>query len=241
MNTQNSQEVLIKANDRGLTKIDWLRSYHSFSFGDYYNPAAKGFKTLRVINDDFIKGKSGFGTHPHDNMEILTYILSGEVEHKDTMGNITRIKTGEVQLMSAGSGIAHSEFNPLDQELHLLQIWVRCLDKDKEPSYEQKSLSNMGVESGVKLICSKEGRGNSLTINQNIDIYELHLNDMEGFDFNKLVNNKAFYLHNISARFKLNTLELEAGDGYGTEASPNAEYMMIIEETGSALLFCFVS
>lgn len=239
MNTQNSQEVLIKAADRGLTKIDWLTSYHTFSFGDYYNPETKGFKTLRVINEDFIKGKSGFETHPHNNMEILTYILNGEVEHQDTMGNITRIKTGEIQLMSAGSGIAHSEFNPLDQELHLLQIWIRSIDRDKEPSYEQTSLNKLGVETGVKLLCSRDGRGGSLVINQDIEIYELHLNDAEEFDFNQLINKRAFYIHNITARFKLNMLELETGDGYGTEANPDEDYMLTIEETGSALLFCF--
>src|ERR1700728_151637 len=130
-----------KANERGHAEHGWLDSYHSFSFSDYHDPQWMGFRTLRVINDDMVMPGMGFGTHPHQDMEIITYILSGQIEHKDSMGNGRVIRAGEVQYMSAGSGVRHSEFNPSNTEAaHFLQIWIMPDAQGVKPSYAEKSL-----------------------------------------------------------------------------------------------------
>jgi redox-sensitive bicupin YhaK (pirin superfamily) len=135
--------TLRRASERGLTKIDWLNSRHTFSFGDYYDPKETGFSVLRVINDDWIAEAKGFGTHPHRDMEIITYVLKGAVEHRDSLGNRGVIPAGDVQRMTAGAGIQHSEFNPSPSEpLHLLQIWILPEAPGLKPGYEQKTLGD---------------------------------------------------------------------------------------------------
>ena len=128
---------LHRSEDRGHVNLGWLNSKHSFSFGNWYNPKYMGVSTLRVINDDLIAGHQGFGTHPHDNMEILTCVLKGTISHRDSMGNQGDIKAGEWQLMSAGSGIQHSEMNQYDEQVHLLQIWIHSNERDAVPTYQQ--------------------------------------------------------------------------------------------------------
>ncbi|WP_298145415.1 pirin-like bicupin family protein [uncultured Acinetobacter sp.] len=130
---------LHRSEDRGHVNLGWLNSKHSFSFGSWYNPKYMGVSTLRVINDDHIAGQQGFGTHPHDNMEILTCVLKGTISHQDSMGNKGDIKAGEWQLMSAGSGIQHSEMNQYDEQVHLLQIWIHSDEPDATPTYQQIS------------------------------------------------------------------------------------------------------
>ena len=135
--TAHMNAYLHRSEDRGHVNLGWLNSKHSFSFGNWYNPKYMGVSTLRVINDDHIAGQQGFGTHPHDNMEILTCVLKGTISHQDSMGNKGDIKAGEWQLMSAGSGIQHSEMNQYDEQVHLLQIWIHSNQRDAVPTYQQ--------------------------------------------------------------------------------------------------------
>ncbi len=165
-----------KANERGHASHGWLDTYHTFSFADYYDPQWMGFSSLRVINDDLVMPGMGFGTHPHRDMEIITYILSGSLEHKDSMGNGRVIKKGEVQYMAAGTGVQHSEFNPSrDEAVHLLQIWILPDAKGVKPRYAEKSLAN--AESGkLHLVTSKTGRDGSIAIHQDADLWLGKLN-----------------------------------------------------------------
>src|ERR1700722_1533760 len=163
---------LRRSLDRGLTKLDWLESKHTFSFGDYYDPAHEGFKSLRVINEDIVMGGEGFPPHPHRDMEIITYIVDGALQHKDNMGHGSTIHPDEVQRMTAGTGIMHSEFNPSgSRPVHLLQIWIFPETKNLEPGYEQKSFSQKDKQGKLLLIGSREGREASVTIHQDIDLY----------------------------------------------------------------------
>ena len=154
-----------KATDRGRTQLDWLDSYHSFSFGEYYDPAHHHFHSLRVINDDLVAGGAGFGMHPHRDMEIITYMISGELTHKDSLGSGGTIRPGDVQYMSAGTGILHSEFNASTSEpAKLLQIWLMPDKKGYTPRYEQKKFAASG--DGWDVLVSPNGRDGSLSIRQ---------------------------------------------------------------------------
>ena len=161
---------ILKANERGHANHGWLDSYHSFSFADYYNPDLMGYRSLRVINDDLVMPGMGFGTHPHRDMEIITYMLSGAIEHKDSMGNGRVIKAGEVQYMAAGSGVRHSEFNPSQTEAsHFLQIWVMPDAQGVKPRYAEKSLRKAPTGK-FHLVTSKAGRDGSIAIHQDADL-----------------------------------------------------------------------
>ena len=161
-----------KSAERGSVNLGWLDSKHSFSFGDYYDPAHMGFGTLRVINDDTVQPGQGFGTHGHRDMEIVSYILSGALEHKDSMGNGAVMRAGEVQRMTAGTGVTHSEFNHSSDELvHFLQIWVLPESNALQPGYEQKEFSEAEKKDQLRLIVSRDGRDGSLSIHQDMDIY----------------------------------------------------------------------
>ena len=161
-----------KANDRGRTQIDWLNSFHTFSFGDYYDPEWMAFGPLRVINEDFVVPGQGFGTHPHRDMEIITYIVQGALEHRDSLGTGSIIRPGDVQRMTAGSGIRHSEFNPSPSEpVHLLQIWIMPDQKNLTPSYDERKFSDAERRGKLRLIASKQGDEGSVKINQDAKVY----------------------------------------------------------------------
>lgn len=167
-----------KSEERGHANHGWLDSYHTFSFANYYDPQHMAFRALRVINQDQIAGGKGFGTHPHRDMEIITYMLDGALEHKDSMGNGSVIRVGDVQRMSAGSGITHSEFNPSATETaHLLQIWILPNQQNVTPTYEQISFSREDKLNQLRLIASPDGRDGSVKIYQDAYIYASILED----------------------------------------------------------------
>jgi quercetin 2,3-dioxygenase len=161
-----------KAEERGHFNFGWLNTYHTFSFGDYYDPRHMGFRSLRVINEDWVREGRGFPTHPHRDMEIITYILEGALEHRDSMGTGSVIRPGEVQRMSAGTGVTHSERNPSDAEsVHLLQIWITPDKRDYPPSYEQKDYPDEEKRGRLRLIASPDGALGSVTIHQDARLY----------------------------------------------------------------------
>jgi quercetin 2,3-dioxygenase len=161
-----------RSTDRGQADHGWLQSAHSFSFANYYDPQHMGFRHLRVINEDKIAAGAGFGTHPHRDMEIITYVLSGAIAHKDSMGNGSTIQPGDMQRMSAGTGITHSEFNPNPETpTHLLQIWIEPAQTGMPPSYEQKSFPPATKQGQLKLLVSQDGRDGSVTVHQDMNLY----------------------------------------------------------------------
>jgi quercetin 2,3-dioxygenase len=160
------------AEARGAANLGWLDSRHTFSFGEYHDPRHMGFGPLRVINEDRVQPGKGFGTHGHQNMEIISYVLEGALEHKDSIGTGSVIRPGDVQRMSAGSGIRHSEFNPSDKEpVHFLQIWVMPEKDGIAPGYEQKTFSRQDKEGKLRLIASRDGRDGSVVIHQDASVY----------------------------------------------------------------------
>lgn len=171
---------LRKSSERGHFNHGWLQTYHTFSFGAYRDPAHVHFRALRVMNEDVVQPGQGFGTHPHDNMEIVTYVLEGALEHKDSMGNGEVLRPGEFQRMSAGTGITHSEFNPSATEpVHLYQIWLFPDRKEIEPSYEQRRIEGLEPGAGLRLVASPNADDDALFINQDARIYLVKLQSNE--------------------------------------------------------------
>jgi redox-sensitive bicupin YhaK (pirin superfamily) len=201
-----------KSADRGHTNIDWLDSRHSFSFGDYFDPQHMGFGPLRVINDDRVAPGGGFGAHPHRDMEIITYIVSGALEHKDSLGTGSVIRPGDVQRMTAGSGIRHSEFNPSQTEpVHFLQIWIEPNQKNLTPSYEQRTLTAAQRLGSLRLIASSTGRNDSVTIHQDTDVYASLLEPGQAVSHQIPAGHSA-WLQLIRGAITLNGKQLAAGD-----------------------------
>lgn len=201
------------SHERGSADHGWLKARFSFSFAHYWDPEQIGFSDLLVINDDQIAASKGFGTHPHKNMEIFTYILEGALEHKDSMGNGSVIKAGDIQLMSAGSGITHSEFNPSNShKTHSLQIWVMPNTENTQPNYQQHSLSPEEKRGKLKLIISPDGEENSLYIRQDIRIYSGLFDAREQAIFT-IPENRYVYLHVAKGSLIVNDLVFNAGDG----------------------------
>ncbi len=160
-----------KSEERGHANHGWLNSKHTFSFADYYDPAHMGYRTLRVINDDRVAAKQGFGTHPHSNMEIFSYVISGQLQHEDSMGNGRVIQAGEFQYMSAGAGVYHSEFNPGEEEAHFLQIWIQPNQKGGAPKYAELDTKALSSQDGLTLFASSDGREGSVQMRQEAEIY----------------------------------------------------------------------
>jgi hypothetical protein len=202
---------LRRANERGHADYGWLNTRYTFSFADYYDPRWMGFRSLRVINDDVVAPGGGFGTHPHRDMEILTYVLSGELEHKDSMGNGRKIGAGEVQYMAAGTGIQHSEFNPSDSApVHLLQIWIEPDHKGAKPRYAEKSFARAATGT-LTLVASRSGREGSIAINQDADFFLAKLANGESVSHGQRSGRHA-WVHVAAGRVELNGQRLEAGD-----------------------------
>lgn len=200
-----------KADERGHADHGWLNAYHTFSFADYHDPQHMGFRSLRVINDDTIAPGGGFGTHPHRDMEIITYVLSGALEHKDSMGNGRVIRPGEFQYMAAGTGVDHSEFNPLpDQSTHLLQIWMLPDQRGHEPRYAEKSFS--GAATGkLHLVASQAGRDASIAIHQDADLWLAKLESGDTVAHSLRAGRHA-WLHAAEGEVEMNGHRLTGGD-----------------------------
>lgn len=223
-----------KAEQRGRTQIDWLDSYHTFSFGGYYDPDHMQFGYLRVINEDVIAPAMGFGTHPHRDMEIITVMLEGELAHKDSMGNGSVIKKGNIQKMTAGTGIMHSEFNNSETEdAHLLQIWILPERMGLTPEYEQISASDLQDTSEIKLIASgmKNGRDGIIHINQDVNLYFANP-DNTSIELVSDTSNK-LWVQLIGGQVRINSEELNEGDG---AAITDTETLTIESNNKSELL-----
>lgn len=227
--------LIRKAHERGHADHGWLNTWHTFSFADYYDPEQMGYSSLRVINDDRVAPGAGFPTHPHRDMEIVTYVLSGALEHKDSMGNGTVIRPGEVQRMSAGTGIRHSEFNASpSEEVHLLQIWIEPDRSGLTPSYEQKFFDAAEKLGKLRLVASPDGSDGSVTLHQDAKLYA-GLIDSDHPIEHALPPGRRAYLQVASGAVSLNGKALEAGDGARIEEE--AKIHLESYNTAEILLF----
>lgn len=215
--------LIRRANERGNFNFGWLDTSHTFSFGHYYDPNFMGYESLRVINDDKVRAGAGFQTHGHQDMEIVSYVLEGALAHKDSMGNDGVIRPGEVQRMSAGTGVTHSEFNHDQQNTtRFLQIWFLPAEKGNKPGYEQKAFSDADKRGQLKLVASQQGRQDSITIGQDVDIYA-GLFDGEESATHQLQDQRKAWLHVARGNLLVNGHELNQGDGAGFEAGATIE------------------
>ncbi len=208
------------AAQRGHANHGWLNSHHTFSFADYYDPEEMGWSVLRVINDDTVAPGMGFGTHGHRDMEIISYVLSGVLSHRDSIGNGAQILPGEVQRMSAGSGIQHSEFNAsADAPVHFLQIWIEPAERGIAPGYEQIAFPEAARRGKLRLVASPDGAEGSLTIHQDARVFAGLFDAQESADY-ALQDGRLAYLHVARGSLRLNGRELSAGDGARIAAEP---------------------
>ena len=225
------------AKERGQFDHGWLQTSHTFSFADYFDPKHTHFRTLRVINEDFVQPGYGFGTHPHRDMEIVTYVLQGGLAHKDSMGNGSTIRPGDVQRMSAGTGVLHSEYNHSKDELvHLLQIWIFPEKKNLEPSYEQKTFSDEDKLNRLRLVASNDGRDGSVTIHQDASIYGSVLEDGKSVR-HQLAPGRGAWLQVARGSVKLNGKTLNQGDGAAVDQEQSVEITGASSEPAEILLF----
>jgi redox-sensitive bicupin YhaK (pirin superfamily) len=223
-----------KAEERGQANYGWLDTHHTFSFANYYDPDQMGFRALRVINDDTVAPGGGFDTHPHRDMEIITYVLSGALQHKDSMNNGRVIRPGEFQYMAAGTGVLHSEFNPSRTEpVHFLQIWILPEKTGLKPQYaERTGLQLPG--GGLNLVASKAGRDGSIAINQDSDLYLAKLSPGEAVTHNLRPNRHA-WVHVAEGEVTLNGQNLRSGDG--AAVSDERELKLGAKTPSQVLLF----
>lgn len=223
-----------KSADRGTFDHGWLVTRHTFSFADYRDLRFMGFSDLRVINEDDVAPGKGFGTHPHHDMEIVSYIVKGTIAHRDSMGNVTQIREGEIQVMTAGTGVEHSEFNPSSTEpMKLIQIWIKPSEKDLKPHYDQKSLDTARLRNQWELVAAPPGEG-GLPINQNARIYATRLEAGTALNF-PIPKGRQAWLQVVSGRGQLNGNSLEAGDG--ASATEESVLTLKAEAPLEALLF----
>ena len=208
--------IIHKANERGIAEFGWLHSRHSFSFGRYYNPEKMGFGLLRVLNDDIVEPGEGFGKHPHDNMEIISIVLYGELEHKDSMGTGSVIKTGDVQVMSAGNGITHSEFNHSDErKVNFLQLWIIPKERNIKPRYDQKNFPLADRKNKIKTVVSGIEPDGVLTIHQNASISLGNFEKKQEVNYKIQYPGNGAYLFILNGNIKLNGHTIAGKDAIG--------------------------
>lgn len=223
-----------KSMDRGFADHGWLKSLHSFSFADYYDPRHMGFRSLRVINEDRIEGGTGFGSHPHRDMEIISYVVKGALEHKDSTGTKAIIKPGEVQRMTAGAGVVHSEYNASPkEEAHFFQIWIMPKGRGGSPGYGQKSFEDDLNSKKLVLVVSEDARDGSIGIKQDADMYISRLNSGDKIDFT-VRSGRAIWLHLIHGQLMIGDKQVSTGDSVSLEeedhlkitASAKSEFLL---------------
>lgn len=223
------------AGQRGHAQHGWLDSHHTFSFADYYDPQHMGFRNLRVINEDRVEAGQGFGRHSHRDMEIISYVLEGALEHSDSMGTGSVIRPGDVQKMSAGKGVAHSEFNGSKEEsVHFLQIWIQPTARNLEPSYEQKAFSREEKQGKLRIVASPDGRDGSVTINSDA-VLRAGIFDAGERGELALAEGRHAWVHVARGKVKVNGKELVAGDGAAISDEKRVEVEGI--DGGEVLVF----
>jgi len=224
-----------KSEERGAAHHGWLQSKHSFSFADYYDPRHTGFGPLLVINEDRVAPGAGFGTHGHRDMEIISYVLDGALEHKDSMGTGSVLHYGDVQRMSAGNGVRHSEFNgSKTEQVHFLQIWIQPNVQGIAPSYEEKHFATDDKQGRLRLIASSDGREGSVTIHQDASLYVTILNGIDRVE-HVLASGRRAYVHVIRGRVSANGVELKGGDALKI----SAEDKVVLDKAEAAEVLLF--
>ncbi len=223
------------AGERGHSDAGWLNSWHTFSFADYHDPDHMGFRSLRVINDDRVSASSGFGSHPHRDMEIISYALSGAIGHKDNMGNGSTIRPGDVQRMSAGTGVVHSEWNHSKTEpVHFLQIWIVPENMGITPSYEQRTFEPNELRDRLRLVASRDGRDGSVTLHQDAALYVAKLSAGRSVR-HELATGRHAWIHVAVGNIVVNGVEL--GEGDGAALSDEAQFEMHATKEAEVLVF----
>ena len=227
--------TLRKSSDRGHADHGWLHSDHTFSFADYYDPQEMGWGPLRVINEDRVQPAKGFGTHGHRDMEIISYVLSGQLQHKDSMGNGTVIRPGDVQRMSAGTGVQHSEFNPSPTEpVHFLQIWIQPDTLGIPPGYEEKHFAQEDKRGRLRLVASRDGREGSVTIHQDADLFASLLAPKARIA-HRIAPGRLAFLHLVNGAIRVNGIALKTGDAAKIDAEESLD--IVADEDSELLLF----
>lgn len=225
------------ANERGHTQISWLDSYHTFSFGGYYDSRFMGFGDLRVINDDVVAPGQGFEMHPHNDMEIISIVLNGELEHRDSLGSGSVVKTGEIQKMTAGSGILHSEFNPSATEpVHFLQIWIIPNLQGLQPSYEQRKITAKKIKNKWGLLVSPGAEDDSVQIHQDAYLYQTNIEAEKKINF-ELSSRRMYWLQTAGGSIEVQNLTLVAGDGLAISGESGILEVRGIDNISNILLF----
>lgn len=224
-----------RAEDRGKTKQDWLLSYHTFSFGTYHDPTNNGFKTLRVLNEDRVSPEGGFPTHPHRDMEILSYVIRGTLSHKDSLGNQGTIRQGEMQLMTAGSGITHSESNPSETEvLHFLQIWIRPEKNGLPPKYQKKYFHERERLNRWQLVASSDPQKGAMHLHQKAEVYIASLK--AGHTLEHLIEAKvSVWIQVVKGELLFGEIRIREGDGVGIE--DETKLSLVAQSDAEILLF----
>ena len=224
-----------KAGQRGHAEHGWLDSWHTFSFADYYDPEHMGFRSLRVINEDRVAPGKGFPTHPHRDMEIVTYVLDGALEHKDSMGNGSVMRSGDVQRMTAGTGVTHSEYNgSRDEPVHFLQIWIMPESRNLQPGYEQKNFSRQDRQGKFKVVAARDGAGGAVVEHQDLKLLAGLFAEGEQAKY-ALVPGRHAWLHVARGKVRVSGVELEAGDAL--QVSDEAELELTGVRDAEVLLF----
>jgi redox-sensitive bicupin YhaK (pirin superfamily) len=225
-----------RAEDRGHADHGWLDSHHTFSFADYYDPKHMGFRALRVINDDRVAGGRGFGAHPHRDMEILSYVLSGALAHEDSTGNGGVIRPGDVQRMTAGRGVVHSEMNPEREPVHFLQIWIQPTARGIEPGYEQKTFSTDDKRGRLRVVASPDGRDGSVTIHADATVHAGLFGSGEDAEL-ALATGRHAWVHVARGSVRINGELVTDGDGVALTDEPTVRVEGIDGDFGEVLVF----